>query len=323
MSEPRINYSIIIPHRNIPALLNRCLSSIPERDDLEIIIVDDNSSPEIVDFSNFPGNKRKDVTIIFDKSGLYAGHARNIGLKYAQGKWLLFADADDFFNSCINDVLDEYTEADYDIVFFNVNSVDSDDLTTSDRAQRIRNYIIHFEEKPVIYSNLLRYKRGEPWAKLIKRELVQKHHIQFEETIKHNDHMFSYLVGHYAQDIKVDKREIYCVTTRKGSTSQNNSSEALLAAIKVFGEAEQFYRENTIPSYVFWARHFRVMGALYYNDRSLWYEGMRILRSIGFSEEEIKYRTWLYSYRTPIGCLFKKILRWLRARIKKYHISLR
>lgn len=44
-------YSFIIPHKNSPDLLNRCIQSIPKRDDIEIIIVDDNSdkntSPQI------------------------------------------------------------------------------------------------------------------------------------------------------------------------------------------------------------------------------------------------------------------------------------
>ena len=92
-----INYSIIIPHKNIPKLLQRCLNSIPQRDDLEIIVVDDNSDPSIVDFGQFPGAGRSDVSFFFDKSGKGAGRARNIGLQHAQGKWLLFADADDFF----------------------------------------------------------------------------------------------------------------------------------------------------------------------------------------------------------------------------------
>ncbi|MDR2475404.1 MAG: glycosyltransferase family 2 protein, partial [Bacteroidales bacterium] len=38
------NYSIIIPHKDIPDLLRRCLDSIPYRNDLQIIIVDDNSN---------------------------------------------------------------------------------------------------------------------------------------------------------------------------------------------------------------------------------------------------------------------------------------
>lgn len=49
-----INYTIIIPHKNSSNLLLRCLKSIPDREDLEIIIVDDDSNPEIVDFNNFP-----------------------------------------------------------------------------------------------------------------------------------------------------------------------------------------------------------------------------------------------------------------------------
>ena len=37
-----INYSIIIPHKNSAILLKRCLDSIPQRNDIEIIVVDDN-----------------------------------------------------------------------------------------------------------------------------------------------------------------------------------------------------------------------------------------------------------------------------------------
>ena len=49
-----INYSVIIPHKNIPKLLQRCLDSIPVRDDLQVIVVDDNSDLDVVDFSHFP-----------------------------------------------------------------------------------------------------------------------------------------------------------------------------------------------------------------------------------------------------------------------------
>lgn len=60
-------YSIIIPHYNIPDLLQRLLDSIPQREDIEIIVVDDNSSSDVVDFNHFPGSDRNDVRIIFDK----------------------------------------------------------------------------------------------------------------------------------------------------------------------------------------------------------------------------------------------------------------
>ena len=63
----RFKYSIIIPHKNTPALLVRCVASIPKRDDLQIVVVDDNSDPSIVDFDNFP-IKNDDHTVVFDKS---------------------------------------------------------------------------------------------------------------------------------------------------------------------------------------------------------------------------------------------------------------
>ena len=41
-----INYSITITHYNSPALLSRMLLSIPERDDIQVIVVDDASTEE-------------------------------------------------------------------------------------------------------------------------------------------------------------------------------------------------------------------------------------------------------------------------------------
>ena len=69
-----MNYSIIIPHKNTPDLLKRCINSIPVRKDLEIIIVDDNSSEKFVDFDNFPGLHRENTTVIFNKEGKGAGN---------------------------------------------------------------------------------------------------------------------------------------------------------------------------------------------------------------------------------------------------------
>ena len=69
-----INYSIIIPHKNIPNLLQRCLDSIPNREDVQIIVVDDNSDPNIVDFDKFPGLNRSNVEVIFTKEGIIFNH---------------------------------------------------------------------------------------------------------------------------------------------------------------------------------------------------------------------------------------------------------
>ena len=94
-----INYSFIIPHKNAPELLRRCIASIPQREDVQIIVVDDNSEKE-----KKPVVERENVMIveIDSKDSKGAGHARNIGLSQAKGKWILFA-ANFFICSSSND----------------------------------------------------------------------------------------------------------------------------------------------------------------------------------------------------------------------------
>ena len=48
-----IDISVIIPHKNIPKELKRCLDSIPILSNVEVIIVDDNSKLEITKDKDF------------------------------------------------------------------------------------------------------------------------------------------------------------------------------------------------------------------------------------------------------------------------------
>lgn len=46
-------FTIIIPHKDIPDLLMRCLKSIPVSEDIQVIVVDDNSSEaDVIFFKN-------------------------------------------------------------------------------------------------------------------------------------------------------------------------------------------------------------------------------------------------------------------------------
>jgi glycosyltransferase involved in cell wall biosynthesis len=234
-----INYSIIIPHKNIPVLLQRCLDSIPSREDIEIIVVDDNSAFNEVGFNHFPGTDREDVKVIFTKEGKGAGYARNCGLEYAKGKWLLFADADDFFHSNLLQAIDRYVDSNYDIVFFDSDSVDSDTLEAL--PPRIAPIVGQDEGR-------LRYGRREPTVKLISRLMVEKYHIRYEEVPASNDVMFSAITGYYAKAITVSPEVIYCITVRKDSLWYGMKYEHLLVRIEVACRYSRFLRYKKIPS---------------------------------------------------------------------------
>ncbi|MCD8292000.1 MAG: glycosyltransferase [Prevotella sp.] len=278
-------YSIIIPHHNIPKLLQRLLDSIPKRDDTEIIVVDDNSSPEVVDFSHFPGSDRHDVKLILDKKGGFGGYARNLGLNIARGEWLLFADSDDYFNYCIGDILDEFADAPADVIYFKGNSVDTDTYVQEYRSRHVNQLIDLFEKDRIKAETRLRYEFGEPWCKLIRHSLVKDNNIRFEERSIHNDTAFSYLVGYYARKIAVDKRALYCITVRDGSVSREISESKKLERIENFGNSSRFFLQHNIPMVE--KRHFRQLYLCRKENTETFNAGVNILLSLGFTKKEI------------------------------------
>jgi glycosyltransferase involved in cell wall biosynthesis len=250
----RINYSIIIPHKNTPILLNRLLDSIPRRDDLEIIIVDDNSHEELVDFNNFPGIGERNIAVILNKQeGRGAGYARNIGLSKACGKWLLFADADDFYDKNIFwESVDQYRDSLADIVYFGVVGVDSENpqqlINKRGVVQKLDEYYTRYLDGDLSVENDIRYNFTEPWAKMIRRKLVACYSITFDETMVANDYMFSVKVGFHAKRIKVDCRKLYILTYRKGSLSSSfaDTSDKLLIRIRVAINVVCFFDKHQI-----------------------------------------------------------------------------
>ena len=279
----QINYTIIIPHKNIPELLKRCLASIPRREDVQIIVVDDNSDPEKIDFEHFPGLGDPNVEVVFTKEGKGAGYARNIGLTKAVGKWLLFADADDFFNYCINDILDEYVNSDADIVYFKHNSLDSATYNTTNRLIQFRSYIDYWFYSQHNADALLRYNHQSVWCKIFKRELVKKNNILFDEVSISNDVTFAYLSGYYAGSINVDIRALYCYTVRQGSIRRSRLSiENKLDDLYVSGKRYVFYKKHGIKIYN--EKNFvNTLTKLYFLNRNYFKKAKDILLDLGFT----------------------------------------
>jgi glycosyltransferase involved in cell wall biosynthesis len=244
-----IIFSVIIPHKNTPDLLTRCLNSIPRRDDIQIIVVDDNSDEEKVDFDDFPGLTDERVEVYFTKEGKGAGYARNIGLEHARGKWLLFADADDFFTNNAFAVLFNLIDLSVDIIYFKVTSCFSDTLEEALRYKETNELIDNCSQKNTKAEYFLRYKQVAPWGKMIRNGFIKNNHIKFDEVRISEDVMFSVTSGYFANEIKVIDDKLYCVTVSRGSLTNTLSKDNLLIKYIVALKYNKFLRSNGCKEY--------------------------------------------------------------------------
>ena len=211
-------FSIIIAHYDIPDLLMRCLKSIPVSEDIQVIVVDDNSPDADTYLERYPELSRPYLEFIRASKNGGAGYARNIGLDHAKGKWLLFADADDFFVGNMYDIINTHVDSDADVIYFQKRAVYSDNLNCkSSRSGYIDKimdiYLKTGDEVPV------RTRYNVPWGKMIKKSLVENHHICFEEIKYSNDILFSVHVGCLAKKIEAIDTVLYVVTYHEGSAT--------------------------------------------------------------------------------------------------------
>ncbi|MFH0264237.1 glycosyltransferase family A protein [Vibrio rumoiensis] len=211
-----IIFTIVIPHYNNISGLKRLFDSIPDSSFIEVILVDDRSTKIKLDdvihsqsFVNFKffSNEEKNKG---------AGSCRNIGLNHASGKYILFADSDDFF---LQDAFTSLVEIikykpDYDIYFLKPTSLS---LITGLDSDRHIYYCKLVDDYLETGSDEIRFNFHVPWSKVYLKEFLLVNSITFDEVIASNDVMFSLKSGHLAKNIIACDNSIYCVTRGESS----------------------------------------------------------------------------------------------------------
>lgn len=212
-----IRYSVVIPHYNVPDLLVRCLESIPVRDDIQVIVVDDHSPGSETFKERYPILGRPGLTFVVSPEHIGGGHARNMGLDLSEGQWIVFSDADDLFLEGAFDVLDKYSGSDADVIYFpSVIEVEGD-WNPGSRLEWLNDMLTLYKEKGD--DRPLRCLHVVPWSKMIKRDLVEKLGARFDEIVCSDDVMFSVKIGIGAPKISVADEPIYRNFIRRGTVS--------------------------------------------------------------------------------------------------------
>lgn len=228
-----IRLSIIIPHYNSYDLLQKLIDSIPVNDEIQVILVDDNSTENAEEVKKFAESRQIEF-YVNDSSKHSVGRCRNIGLEHAVGEWLLFADADDFFIEGFYDIIYPYFDKEYDIVYFAPTSIKLSDGTTGGRHFSTCNWIHNYCLSPTKENEaLLRFQWDMAWSRIIHTRIVRENNFLFDETHVGEDAMFSMPLAIKAKHIWASEEVIYCITQQRGTLSRLSNREDVRTRLRI------------------------------------------------------------------------------------------
>lgn len=123
-----MKFSVIIPCYNSANTIVRALDSLTQQKitDWEVICIDDCSKDNTEDIIKTYSEQHKNakITLLCNEINSGPGISRNSGIAIAQGDYLCFLDADDFYDLSFFDVLDKkIAQTDADIVFYGCNQI--------------------------------------------------------------------------------------------------------------------------------------------------------------------------------------------------------
>ena len=206
--------SVIVPVYNSERYVERCIESIiaQEYQDWELILVDDGSIDSSLSILRKYEKQDSRINVIHQENA-GPGIARNTGIEYATGDYIVFVDSDDRISANYFSLLSKKTE---DVVFFFFYQVDE-------------NFHVLKTEYMSSYENLskdalLRQQMTGKisWGgcrKAVKKEFLLNNKIRFSEHKIGEEAIYSFLILWRARSFSFIKGSVYEYVNRAGSQS--------------------------------------------------------------------------------------------------------
>lgn len=182
INKKELDLSIIIPCYNVEKYVRECIESVLNQKTnfkYEVILINDGSKDNTLNI--LKEYEDKDNVILIDQKNRGLSGARNTGLQYVQGEYLMFVDSDDrLAENAIENLLSVAYKENYEIV--------------EGRYVLFNGENILFKEliKKKINGKPIEYLKGFAWAKVIKSSLFQN--LIFPEGYWFEDTIMKFLV---------------------------------------------------------------------------------------------------------------------------------
>ncbi|MGN0301576.1 MAG: glycosyltransferase family 2 protein [Anaerotardibacter sp.] len=216
--------SVIIPIYNVEKYIAECLKSVANQtfNDFEVICIDDGSTDNSLDMARraVEGDSR---FAYFTQENAGQSAARNNGLKHAKGEYVIFLDADDYWELNTLQKLITFSKAhDLDDLFFSARTVyeggfsETDYKDDYDSRQNIEG-IYTGKELFVAFAKVKSFAVS-PVMQFFKRSFLEKNSLTFPEGIIHEDNLFTCQALIAANRTAFLNEPLYVRRVRQGST---------------------------------------------------------------------------------------------------------
>ncbi|MBR6033721.1 MAG: glycosyltransferase [Clostridia bacterium] len=233
--------TLTIPVYNAGKYLRDLLESILKQTmdyrEIEVIMVDDlstDNSREIMDeyankYSNF-------ISVKLQENHKIAGTARNKGMEIAHGKYLMFADADDFLpENAVQTMYNAIESKNADFITANYINADEDGTLWTKPIFDLQKYT-DFKLRITDYTKSFFVLNGSACNKIFRKEFIQSHNIKFLEGVPGEDAYFTTYSFMESENVYYIQDIVYCYRQR------NQSND--LKSVSFYCSADYFERIN-------------------------------------------------------------------------------
>lgn len=239
--------SVIIPVYNSEAFINRCVDSILSQTftDFEVLLINDGSvdaSGEICDNYTTIDHRIR----VYHKDNGGVSSARNLGLEYAKGEWIIFIDSDDWIKD--NMFEDMYSKA----------IAENSDLVYADIINVFKDYsdILHIAQYDSCPKNMLNNFIKSPFSTVVgmmaKKRLYELNNIRFPEGIKYSEDFYvAVRLMLFSQRVSFLSSSYYCYNRQNESSASVNYSHEHYSSVQwVYADTiDLFKKENQYDNY--------------------------------------------------------------------------
>ncbi len=219
-----IKYTIIMPVYNAENFLSKNLSFFKniKRNDVELLIINDGSTDNSLEI--IKSYSIKNCTII-DQENHGVSYSRNIGIKKAKGKYISFLDCDDFLNDNIFETVDKYINDNYDVVRYSFSFFNGKEYTPFKLTEALTVYknenVLKLQQ-----DAMSTFKYNSIWNQFIKKSLLEKNKIYFNEKHKYAEDLeFNLKLFSKATSVCILPNSLYYYYINENGITRNKSYE--------------------------------------------------------------------------------------------------